>query len=46
MKNIPQRIYLQVEGESLNDDFEELRGVTWCVDRVHEGDIEYELKEE
>lgn len=46
MKNIPKRIYLQVEGESLNNDFGKLQGVTWCVDRINDSDIEYGLKGE
>jgi len=41
MKNIPQRIYLQVEGAE--DDFNELAEVTWCADRINASDIEYVL---
>ena len=45
MKNIPEKIYLQVDSSSeLPDDFNDLAGVTWCAERIHETDIEYLLK--
>lgn len=46
MKNLPQKIYLQVDldGESTEGvDFNELGGITWCMDRIHDTDIEYVL---
>ena len=48
MKNIPNKIYLQVGelDENDNNDFEMLRGdVTWCTDKIYKNDIEYRLKE-
>jgi hypothetical protein len=43
MKNIPEKIYLQVdtEDEELYNDFEELQEVTWCQDKINDNDIEY-----
>ena len=42
MKNIPERIYLQIGAETPKDcNFEELDEVTWCQDRISENDIEY-----
>ena len=46
MKNIPKRIYLQVEDETFGDlkeleDFVELGEVTWCDERINKTDIEY-----
>ena len=45
MKNIPNTIFLNL-GEDLEDfeDFNELGEVTWCVDKVGDGDIEYQRK--
>lgn len=44
MKNIPERIYLQVGDEcEASDDFKDLDGVTWCADNVFDTDIEYKL---
>ena len=45
MKNIPNEIFLNL-GENLEDfdDFNELGEVTWCVDKVGDGDIEYKRK--
>jgi hypothetical protein len=50
MKNIPQKIYLQI-GEDVstkeNDsDFNNLAGVSWCADKINNTDIEYVLKSE
>jgi hypothetical protein len=50
MKNIPQKIYLQI-GEDVsvkeNDsDFNDLAGVSWCADKINNTDIEYILKSE
>lgn len=42
MKNIPNKIYLQVGGECPDDaDFEELGEVSWNKDKVFENDIRY-----
>ena len=45
MKNIPNTIFLNL-GEDLEyfEDFNELGAVTWCVDKVGDGDIEYQRK--
>lgn len=45
MKNIPNKIYLNL-GEDLEDfeDFNELGEVTWCADKIGDGDIEYTRK--
>ena len=45
MKNIPNKIFLNL-GEDLEDfeDFNELGEVTWCADKVGDGDIEYTRK--
>lgn len=44
MKNIPNRIYLQIglkeNGESCND-FKELSNVSWCSDKIYEDDLEF-----
>lgn len=45
MKNLPEKIYLQVDADGeLPDDFNDLAGVTWCAERIHETDIEYVMK--
>ena len=45
MKNVPKTIYLQVDADGETpEDFKGLE-VTWCVDRIHENDIEYTLTE-
>ena len=45
MKNIPNTIFLNL-GEDLEDfeDFNELGEVTWCTDKVGDGDVEYQRK--
>lgn len=45
MKNIPNTIFLNL-GEDLEDfeDFNELGEVTWCTDKIGDGDIEYQRK--
>lgn len=42
MKNIPQKIYLQI-GSGCPDDveFDELSEVTWCDEQICDNDIEY-----
>ncbi len=44
MKNIPNKIYLQI-GEDCrkDDDFNELE-VTWCKERINKNDIVYYRK--
>ena len=42
MKNIPKRIYLQVDGYNEKpEDFKDLREVTWCENKINKTDIEY-----
>lgn len=44
MKNIPKKIYLQVDPDNENpENFEELIGITWCDERINDNDIEYIL---
>lgn len=44
MKNLPKRIYLQVDPDNENpEDFNELSGVTWCAERVNKSDIKFVL---
>ena len=43
MKNIPEKIYLQVDADGETpDEFNEL-AVSWCSNKVHDNDIEYLL---
>ena len=45
MKHIPNKIFLNIGYEpEKGDDFNELGEVTWCVDKVGDGDIEYQRK--
>ena len=45
MKNIPNKIYLNIGYEpEKDDDFNDLGEVTWCVDKVNNNDIEYQRK--
>ena len=47
MKNIPKKIYLQIDPEKENpEDFKELREVTWCEDRINDNDVEYIMESE
>jgi hypothetical protein len=44
MKNLPEKIYLQIGEEAdINDDidFNELVGVSWCSDKIEESDVEF-----
>ena len=43
MKNLPEKIYLQIGEESDIDDidFNELVGVSWCSDKIEESDVEF-----
>ena len=48
MKNIPKKIYLQIDSENCEyfkelEDFKELDEVTWCDERINKTDIEFEL---
>jgi len=44
MKNIPEKIYLQIGFEPDGcDDFTKLHDVSWCADKVFDSDIEYVL---
>lgn len=46
MKNIPEKIYLQVDPENENtEDFNELQGVTWCKNKINETDVGYIRKD-
>lgn len=48
MKNIPEKIYIQVgEDVEQDEDFKELdaEAVTWCADKVFHNDIEYIRKD-
>lgn len=45
MKHIPNKIFLNIGCEpEKGDDFNDLREVTWCVDKVNDNDIEYQRK--
>lgn len=42
MKNIPNRIYLQVDPENEKpESFNELSEITWCKDKINNNDIPY-----
>ena len=44
MENVPKKIYLQIGDDCPNDvDFNELVGVSWCIDRINDNDIEFIL---
>ena len=46
MKNIPNKIYLQIGEETPKDtDFNDLGGVSWSKDRIYTNDIVYILQE-
>jgi len=43
MKNVPEKIYLQVDADGETpDEFNEL-AISWCSNKVHDNDIEYLL---
>lgn len=47
MKNIPEKIYLQVGFEpDETDDYRELHGVTWSDRRINDSDLEYQRPEQ
>lgn len=41
MKNKPNKIYLVVGADGECEDFEELREVSWCEDRINDDDLAY-----
>ncbi len=42
MKNIPDKIYLQVDPEGEKpESFNELGQVTWCTDQINKNDVTY-----
>jgi hypothetical protein len=44
MKNVPDKIYLQIDADGETpEDFSELAGVSWCADKINDNDIEYVL---
>lgn len=45
MKNIPEKIYLQIGEEEIEPDydFNKLGEVSWCSDKIFPSDIEYVL---
>ena len=46
MKNIPKKIYLQIDADGETpEDFNGLNGISWCVDKINDNDIEYRLVE-
>ena len=45
MKNLPEKIYLQIEDDGVIGNELDLSCITWSVDRVYESDIEYVLNE-
>ncbi len=42
LSNIPDKIYLQIEGAEPDSDFNELE-VSWCSNRINESDLKYVL---
>lgn len=45
IKNIPEKIYLQIGDECPDDaDFNELSEVSWCKDKIYDNDIEFTLQ--
>jgi hypothetical protein len=46
MKNIPKKIYLQIDADGETpEDFKELVGVSWSDERINENDLEFEFAE-
>lgn len=47
IKNIPENIYLQVDsdGDDSEIQFNDLAGVTWCVDRINDTDLKFQLNQ-
>jgi hypothetical protein len=47
MKNLPKRIYLQIDADGETpEDFKDLSGVSWCADKIYDNDIAYVLESE
>ena len=45
MKHIPNKIYLNIGCDPKDvEDFNDLSEVTWCADKIGDGDIEYTRK--
>jgi hypothetical protein len=44
VKNIPNKIYLQIGEDCIDEDFDKLFEVTWCKDRINRNDIVYYRK--
>jgi len=44
MKNIPEKIYLQIGDDCDSEDFNELSEVSWNKDKIYENDIEFTLQ--
>jgi hypothetical protein len=45
MKNLPKRIYLQIDADGETpEDFKDLSGVSWCADKINDNDIAYVLE--
>jgi len=45
MKDVPEKIFLQVEDSEDEDTFKDLEGVTWGCEKINENDIEYIRKD-
>lgn len=46
MKNIPEKIYLQIDADGETpEDFNELVGVSWCIEKINANDIEFTFYE-
>ena len=45
MKDIPNKIYLQVDPENEKPEYFSESGTTWCSDRIYDNDIPYYRKQ-
>jgi len=46
MKNIPKKIYLQIDEDGdTPENFNELHEVTWCKERINHSDLVFILNE-
>lgn len=42
MKNVPKKIYLQIDADGETpEDFNELRGISWADEKINHNDISY-----
>jgi hypothetical protein len=41
MKNVPEKIYLQITDTHEGDDFNDHEEVTWCANRINDTDIPF-----